>query len=52
MKADATLEDFKRRELCLVQYIERQIGKLERQQGFTAGGREAYKDILFKLTKE
>ena len=51
MKPTATLEDYQNREKFLIKYIESQVKKLEIQQVFDAGGRKAYKDILFKLTK-
>ena len=54
MKANATLEDYQNREKFLIQYIESQILKAEKQMERylnveSQGKRKAYKDILFKL---
>jgi hypothetical protein len=57
MKIDATLEDYQNREKFLIKYIESQIKKktekqIENYDSEGHGKRSAYKDILFKLTKE
>ena len=55
MKQSATLEDYQNREKFLIKYIESQIKKLEIVPNFAEGDlgrRKAYKDILFKLTKD
>jgi len=57
MKPDATLEDFQRRELFLINYIENQIRKLdtnyikyECEESYIK--MKPYMDILFKLKKD
>ncbi len=57
MKPTATLEDYKNREKFLIKYIESQINKNQStadqynsaEHYYKCG---AYKDILFKLTKD
>jgi len=57
MKANATLEDFEKREAFLIEYLKKQITKLTfsnrlypSEQNY--GRIKAYKDILFKLEKD
>lgn len=59
MKPEATLEDYQRRELFLIKYVEHQIWKIDSikqteypwEMEHAKGKRSAYKDILYKLTK-
>lgn len=56
MKSNATLEDYKIRDAYLIRYIESQIVKAEKMindyDNEGHGRKSAYKDILFKLTKD
>lgn len=57
MKPDATLEDYKNRELFLINYLQNQIvKKQEASNRYDCAELQsvsnAYKDILYKLTKD
>ncbi len=57
MKPEATLEDYQKREKFLIRYLESQVVKMEKVEGLyfspeSRGKKSAYKDILFKLTKD
>lgn len=57
MKPEATLEDYQKREIFLINYLESQINK-NQKTAETYNSAEhyyktnAYKDILYKLTKD
>lgn len=57
MKPEATKEDFVNREKYLIRYLNSQVEKMNRTLEKwhcekTKGKRNAYQDILFKLTKD